>query len=128
MSVADKGTFVYHTIKFAFIVAAISVLHIGSASAFGAFAVNDAQGVAADEAGYGAGWGSTRKEAEGNAIKSCKEAGNDSCEIAVWFEQCGAYAGDRVNYGIGYGETKQVAEDMALENCPDCKMIVSGCQ
>ena len=99
-----------------------------SVFAFGAIAVNDEQGVSAEEAGYGVGWGSSRKEAERNAVQTCREAGNDACEVAVWFEQCGAYVGDRVNYGIGYGETKQAAEEMALEDCPNCKIIVSGCQ
>lgn len=99
-----------------------------SALAFGAIAVNDEQGMSAEEAGYGLGWGSTQKEAESNAVKECKSVGNDNCKVAVWFEQCGAYAGDRVNYGIGYGESKQVAETMALESCPNCKIIVSECQ
>ena len=99
-----------------------------SAFAFGAIAVNDEQGMSAEEAGYGLGWGSTQKEAESNAVKECKSVGNDECKVAVWFEQCGAYAGDRVNYGIGYGESKQVAEKMALESCPNCKIIVSDCQ
>lgn len=99
-----------------------------SALAFGAIAVNDEQGMSAEEAGYGLGWGSTQKEAEANAVNECKSVGNDNCKVAVWFEQCGAYAGDRVNYGIGYGESKQVAEKMALESCPNCKIIVSDCQ
>ena len=99
-----------------------------SALAFGAIAVNDEQGMSAEEAGYGLGWGSTQKEAETNAVKECKSAGNDTCKVAVWFEQCGAYAGDRVNYGIGYGSSLKAAESMALESCPNCKVIVSDCQ
>jgi hypothetical protein len=100
----------------------------GTAFAFGAIAVNDSQGTAASEAGYGVGWGGTRKEAERNAMRECKSVGNDSCEVAVWFEQCGAYAGDRVNYGIGYGASAKTAERMALEDCPNCQIIVSDCQ
>jgi hypothetical protein len=99
-----------------------------SAFAFGAIAVYDEQGMSADEAGWGLGWGSTRKEAEANAIRECKRVGNDECQVAVWFEQCGAYAGDRVNFGIGYGSSQQTAEKMALESCPNCKIIVSECQ
>lgn len=117
-----------HKIRTGLLVAALVGLQATSALAFGAIAVNDSQGTAADEAGYGVGWGSTQKEAESNAMKTCKAAGNDSCEVAVWFEQCGAYAGDRVNYGIGYGATKKVAESKALEDCPNCKIIVSDCQ
>jgi hypothetical protein len=99
-----------------------------SALAFGAIAVNDEQGMSAEEAGYGVGWGSTKKEAERNAVKECKAVGNDDCKAMVWFEQCGAYAGDRVNYGIGYGSSLKAAESMALESCPNCKIIVSDCQ
>ncbi len=113
---------------FGLIVAAMVGMNATSAFAAGAIAVNDQQGVSAEEAGYGVGWGSSRKEAERNAVKNCREAGNDACEVAVWFEQCGAYVGDRVNYGIGYGDTKKDAEEMALSECPNCKVIVSDCQ
>jgi hypothetical protein len=61
-------------------------------------------------------------------VRECKSVGNDSCEVAVWFEQCGAYAGDRVNYGIGYGASAKKAERMALKDCPNCQIIVSDCQ
>ncbi len=107
---------------------AVLLLQVSSALAFGAIAVNDTKGMAADEAGYGMGWGSTRKEAERDAVKNCKDAGNDDCTVAVWFETCGAYAGDRVNFGIGYGSTLKKAEKMALEDCPNCKLVVSDCQ
>lgn len=100
----------------------------GSALAFGAIAVQDSAGTSASEVGYGLGWGSSRREAERNAMKECRGVGNDECEVAVWFERCGAYVGDRVNYGIGYGSTKRAAENMALENCPHCQIVVSDCQ
>jgi hypothetical protein len=117
-----------NAVRVAFAAAIILSTQVSSAFAFGAIAVNDAQGTSASEAGYGLGWGSSRKEAERNAVRECKSAGNDDCTVAVWFEQCGAYAGDRVNYGIGYGATQKVAEDMAQESCPKCQIIVSDCQ
>ncbi|MBO9098386.1 MULTISPECIES: DUF4189 domain-containing protein [unclassified Rhizobium] len=109
-------------------IALLLSVQASTAFAFGAFAVNDSKGTSASDVGYGTGWGSTRKEAERDAMKSCKEAGNDSCEIAVWFETCGAYVGDKVNYGIGYGDTKREAEKKALQDCPNCRVIVSDCQ
>ena len=112
---------------FGLVVAGMVGLAATSALAFGAIAVNDEQGTAADEAGYGVGWGSTRKEAEKDALATCRAAGNDDCQVAVWFEQCGAYAGNRVNYGIGYGKSKSAAEKMALDDCPNCTVIVSDC-
>jgi hypothetical protein len=99
-----------------------------SALAAGAIAVNDGMGTAADEVGYGVGWGADQKAASDDAIKQCTEAGNDTCKVAVTFEQCGAYAGDRVHVGAGFGDTKEAAEKMALEKCPNCKVIVSECQ
>ena len=116
------------TIFTALTISLLVAANVTSAFAFGAIAVNDEQGMSAEEAGYGLGWGSTQKEAERNAVKECKSAGNDDCKAVVWFEQCGAYAGDRVNYGIGYGSSLKVAESMALESCPNCKIIVSDCQ
>lgn len=115
-------------IRAALAAALISCAFASSALAFGAIAVDDQQGLSAGEAGYGVGWGSSRAEAEHNAVKECRSAGNDSCKSAVWFEQCGAYVGDRVNYGIGYGSSKREAERMALDNCPHCKIVVSDCQ
>ncbi|NHT77488.1 uncharacterized protein DUF4189 [Rhizobium sp. PP-F2F-G38] len=115
-------------IRIAFATTILLAGPVSSAFAFGAIAVNDEQGMAADEAGYGMGWGSSRKEAERNAVQECKSAGNDDCKVAVWFEQCGAYAGDRVNYGIGYGSTQKAAETMATKDCPNCKIVVSDCQ
>lgn len=117
-----------NTLRAAIAAAMITCAYASSALAFGAIAVNDEQGMSAEETGYGLGWGSSRKEAERNAVKECKSAGNDECKVAVWFEQCGAYAGDRVNYGIGYGSTQRAAESMALKDCPHCKVVVSECQ
>jgi len=99
-----------------------------SALATGAIAVNDALGTAADEVGYGLGYGANQSEAEAAAVKECKGAGNEQCKAVVWFEQCGAYVGDRAKSAAGFGETKEAAEKMAMDKCPDCKLIVSECQ
>lgn len=118
----------HRKLKLGITITVLMSLQVSSAFAIGAIAVHDSQGTSADEAGYGVGYGSSRHEAERNAIRSCEKVGNDGCEIAVWYETCGAYAGDRVNFGIGYGSTKRDAEDMALDSCPHCKLIVSDCQ
>ncbi|WP_075217567.1 DUF4189 domain-containing protein [Mongoliimonas terrestris] len=117
--------------RFAFrgaVLAAVLAATTGQALAIGAIAVNDSRGTSAEEAGWGLGWGVTRREAERDAKEQCLDAGNDTCTIAVWFETCGAYAGSRTYYGIGYGNTKRKAEAMALENCPNCQVIVSDCE
>ena len=98
-----------------------------SAFAAGAIAVNDSQGTAADEAGYAVGYGGSKKEASANAVKECKSVGNESCEVVLTFEQCGAYVGNKASYGTGVGSTEKAAQKAALEMCPECKLIVSDC-
>jgi hypothetical protein len=116
------------TIRAALAAAFLSCACATSAFATGAIAVNDEQGMAADEAGYGVGYGSSKKEAQQNAIKECKSAGNDNCKVALTFEQCGAYAGDKVNYSTGIGSSEKGAQKAALDECPNCKLVVSDCQ
>ncbi|MDO1582074.1 DUF4189 domain-containing protein [Rhizobium oryzicola] len=111
-------------------VAVLLSLCAENALAFGAIAVNDERGLAARDVGYGVGWGSTRRDAERDAIRQCRNAGNDECKVAVWFETCGAYAGNRVRFGIGYGSRLGDAEQDALDACGDsnCRIIVSDCE
>ena len=98
-----------------------------SAFATGAIAVNDSTGTAAEEAGYAVGYGSTKKEASSSAVSECKSAGNESCEVVLTFEQCGAYVGNKASYGTGIGKTEKAATQAALADCPECKLIVADC-
>ena len=107
---------------------AVLLISASQALAFGAIAVDDKQGFSADDVGYGLGWGTTRREAERNAMSECRSAGNTNCTVAVWFESCGAYAGSRVHYKIGYGRTLEAAEEMALADCPKCRIVISECE
>lgn len=99
------------------------------AMAVGAIAVNDEEGQ--DEPGYALVTGYPDKASASKAAKKeCVSAGNDTCEVAVWFETCGAYAGSKKYYGTGWGSTLAKAESMALEKCGSkaCKVIVSDCE
>ena len=58
-------------------IALLLSVQASTAFAFGAFAVNDSKGTSASDVGYGTGWGSTSKEAERDAMKSCRDAGNE---------------------------------------------------
>jgi hypothetical protein len=70
----------------------------------------------------------TKEEAKAGALKECKSAGN-SCKVALWFKQCGAYANSKENSGIGYGDTKAIASKEALEACGSgCKVQVAECE
>lgn len=105
----------------------LSCAYTTTAFATGAIAVNDEQGMAAEDAGYGLGYGGSKKEASANAIRECRSAGNDSCEVVLTFEQCGAYIGNKAYYATGLGPTEAAAQKAAKAECPECKLIVSDC-
>lgn len=97
--------------------------------AVGAIAVDDEEGQ--KNPGYGFATGmETRKKAEAAALKECRASGNKNCKVAVWFEQCGAYAASSRHYGIGWGSSKRIAEAKAKEECDNstCRIIVSQCE
>jgi hypothetical protein len=107
--------------------AVLSCAFTTAAFATGAIAVNDAQGMAAEEAGYGLGYGGSKREASANAVQECKAAGNDSCEVVLTYEQCGAYIGNKAYYATGVGATEAAAQRAAKQECPECKLIVADC-
>ncbi len=114
-------------IRAAFAAALLSCVCATSALATGAIAVNDEAGTAAEDAGYAVGYGGNKKEASASAMKECKAAGNESCEVVLTFEQCGAYVGNKAYYATGIGSTEAAAQKAALAECPTCKLIVSDC-
>jgi hypothetical protein len=109
----------------------VSALFLCAASfnafAFGAIAVDDVAG--STDVGYGVVVGmDSKEEAKAAALKECKSAGN-SCTVALWFKQCGAYANSKEHSGIGYGDTKAIASAQALEACgAGCKVQVAECE
>lgn len=113
--------------------AAVVVFALASGPAFavGAIAVDDDVGLSADQVGYGYATGAdNRKEAEHRAMQACREHGNDSCKVVVWFETCGAYAASKEHSGIGYGASREVAKRQALEQCgtEHCRIVVAECE
>lgn len=99
-----------------------------SAFAIGAIATDD--DVGDSEPGYGIATGyDSKEEAKKAALKNCQEAGNDNCEVSVWFEGCGAYASSKKYSGSGWGKTQAIAEANALEKCgtDSCSIKVSDC-
>lgn len=100
-----------------------------SVHAFGAIAVDDEQGES--EPGYGLVTGyDSRKAAEAAALSECRDAGNTSCKVMLWFKTCGAYAANRTYYGVGFGESLKLAESKAVAECGqgDCRVVVSDCE
>ena len=101
----------------------------GTAFAFGAIAVDDQRGSKDPGYGYAIGY-STEAAAKANALKFCKQHGNDNCKVVGWFKQCGAYASSKRYYGYGWGATKAVAAKKALEMCgnKNCEVHVAKCE
>lgn len=98
------------------------------AMAYGAIAVDDAEGDRAIDAGYGYGTGDTEAEAKADALRECKKVGNDDCQVVVTYKLCGAYASSRKYQGVGKGETEASAKKAALEECGDgCRVVASEC-
>jgi Domain of unknown function (DUF4189) len=107
----------------------VAVAPIGGAWAEGAIAVDDQAGNKPSDAGYGIGFGDTKESAQAAALRICKSAGNDSCKVVVWFQNCGAYASSVEKYGIGWGESEEIAKSKALETCgnSNCRVVASEC-
>ncbi len=98
------------------------------AMAYGAIAVDDAEGDRAIDAGYGYGTGDTEAEAKTDALRECKKVGNDDCQVVVTYKLCGAYASSKKYQGVGKGETEASAKKAALEECgDDCRVVASEC-
>lgn len=107
---------------------AVAVVSTGFAA--GAIAVDDEEGVPADEVGYGFETGhATREDAGRAALNECKAQGNTHCKVVVRFDQCGAYAVSRTTYGVGWGRTERAARDMAIDACGSgCRIVVAECE
>jgi hypothetical protein len=114
------------------LVAAVTVTAslVAAAPAFaaGAIAVDTEQGQKSGDEGYGLGWGDSREQAGAAAMRECRKAGNDSCQIVARFDSCGAYASNRTTYGVGWGASQADAEAMALDGCRNCKVVISECE
>ncbi len=119
------------TILRAFFVAAMMLT--GSAHAFAAhydsIAVDDDTGTSGGQAGYGVGEGDSAEEAKHEAMKQCRSSGNHSCEVAVTYQRCGAYASSKKNSGTGTGSSEAAARSEALHECgvSACRVVVSDC-
>jgi hypothetical protein len=105
------------------------ILQPGVVLAAGAIAVDDDVATGAGDAGYGVGAGETREEAGAAALEACKKSGNDSCQIVVRYDKCGAYASSHKHAGIGWGNSADVARTKAMQDCGNdsCKVVVADC-
>ncbi len=105
------------------------MLQPGVSFAAGAIAVDDDAATGAGDAGFGVGSGDSREEAAAAAIKACKKSGNDSCQVVVRYDKCGAYSSSKKHAGIGFGNSEDVARAKAMTDCgtDNCKVVVADC-
>ena len=100
------------------------------AFAAGAIAVDDDEGDAIKDIGYGVSTNESSRDAAGQAaMRKCRAEGNKRCKLVVRFDQCGAYAADKKSYGVGWGNSEGAAKRMALDQCGSgCRIVVSDCE
>lgn len=109
------------------LVLASLVLPLGALAA-GAIAIDE--GVSNVRVSYGmvVGAGSA-EQADVGALSACGKQGNKTCQVAVRFSKCGAYAASSTNYGTGFGQTSAAARKMAMNVCgtDSCQVVVAKC-
>lgn len=101
-----------------------------AAFAAGAIAVDDDEGDAIKDIGYGVSTNEANRDAAGQAaMRKCRAEGNKNCKLVVRFDQCGAYAANKKSYGVGWGSSEGAAKRMALDQCGgNCRIVVSDCE
>lgn len=106
------------------------MLSANQVMAYSAIAVNDDVGDKAEDIGVGYGRGDTKEAAEADALKSCKSAGNKSCEVVITYDKCGAYANSKKYSGVGTGDTEDAAKQAAVDKCGSdaCRVAASDCE
>ncbi|MBF0463196.1 MAG: DUF4189 domain-containing protein [Magnetococcales bacterium] len=100
-----------------------------TAQGAGAIAVDDEVGET--EPGYGYVTGAESRDKAGqDALKQCRENGNEHCKVVARFDECGAYVASKKYYGVGWGSSKEAAVSMATEKCGthNCRVVVAECE
>ncbi len=119
-----------HQLKKILPISLLITLFAGAAYGWGAISVDDGEGFAPSEVGYGIVTSiRTKSAAELEALKACRAEGNQNCLLALTFEKCGAYAASQLAYGAAAATTLKAAEENALSDCGDkeCKIVISDC-
>lgn len=103
-----------------------------NAFAFGAIAVGDADPKAVDastEQLFTANGHPTYEGAKEAALSQCLAKGLHFCQIALWYDDCGAYAKSEKNSGNAWAATEDEAKRLAEASCgKDCKVVFAQCE
>lgn len=63
------------------------------------------------------------------ALGQCRAKELHFCQVALWYDNCGAYAKGPTNSGNAWAATEEEAKRLALASCgKDCKVVVTQCE
>ena len=63
------------------------------------------------------------------ALSQCRAKGLHFCQVALWYDACGAYAKSDTKSGNAWAATADEAKRLALASCgKDCKVVVAQCE
>ena len=120
------------TTKLIFLFLLLAAVLQSSAFAFGAIAVGDADPKASDastEQYFTASGLPSYEAAKEAALSQCRAKGLHFCQVALWFDACGAYAKSDKNSGNAWAATEDEARRLALASCgKDCKVVFAQCE
>lgn len=98
------------------------------ALAYGAIAVGDADPKAKDastEQYFIASGHRSHEAAKEAALSQCVAKRLHFCQVAVWYDMCGAYAKSEKNSANAFASTEDEAKRLAMASCgKDCKVVV----
>lgn len=107
-------------------------LFCGTAHAFGAIAVGDADPKATDastEQYFVASAHPSREAANDAALGQCRAKGLHFCHVSVWFDACAAYAKSATQSGSAWAATADEAQRVALASCGEaCTVQAAPCE
>jgi hypothetical protein len=67
--------------------------------------------------------------AKAAALSQCLAKQLHFCQVAVWFDTCGAYAKSEKSSGNAWAATEDDAKRLALASCgKDCQIVVAQCE
>lgn len=120
------------TIKFIFLFLLLAAVLQSRAFAFGAIAVGDADPKASDastEQHFTANGLPNYEAAKEVALSQCRAKGLHFCQVALWYDACGAYAKSETNSGNAWAATEDEAKRLAEASCgKDCKVVFAQCE
>ena len=118
--------------KLLFSILLLTTMVQGAAFAAGAIALGDAVPKASDastEQHFTANDQPSYDAAKQSALSQCLEKKLYFCQVALWYDACGAYAKSEKSSGNAWASTEEEAKRLAVASCgKDCKVVFAQCE